>query len=112
METIYENKDITITTNGTSVFEYADHNEEVYGDYDYTDIEEFIEDIQYLPQKTAMTILTALDWYYNDDDEQQVDTVNATLEFENLPSEEWKNLLVYCEGLSLETGCKYWSEVS
>jgi len=108
METlIYNNYNIEITTNGTSKFMYADHDENLYNEYDYTDIEYFINDIDYLPENKAIEILSVLDDYYIDD------IVYGTITFEcSVNKKAWHQLLRDCNNLANEYSIKYTSELN
>lgn len=107
METlIYNSNNIEITTNGTSNFLYSDHSEEIYGEYDYTEIENFIEEINYLDDDIVSEILTKLDEYYLEDN---VISGSINIDF-NLNKSDYFDLLRICNNLSNEYNISYKSE--
>lgn len=104
---IYNNNGIEITTDGTSKFMYADNENEVYGEYDYTEIEEFMYTIQYLPQDVQIDALSYLDNYYFEEPEH---IQKVEFDCSSISPSTFNIFLRECNELAIRYGVSYKSQ--
>lgn len=107
METLlYNSNGIRIITTGTSKFMFVDRNNEYYTEYDYVDLDKFIEDTNYIEEHIMNDILSILNDYFVDD----YVSGDVTFNVSNMDREKWHQFLRDCNNLSREYSISYKSK--